>query len=176
MMGRHLVTIFDVHEIDWGIAVMPLIGLFAVTFAWKHIRNERQKCGSNGPNAGERIKARFALAFFIVWTGLSGFAAVQRNIILPYRLSTGQFELSEGPTTAFVIEPWKGYGSEIFTVGRTRFYRFDYDVRSKDNAIFRNGCMAEGRWARVSHIGQTILKIEVEADQANPLAKCRGTG
>lgn len=174
-MVRNLVTIVDVHDIEWGLAAMPLIGLFLVTFAWKHIRNERQASVTSRPNAGDRIKARIALAFFVVWTSLLGFAAMQRNIILPRRLDTGRFEISEGPITAYVLQPWKGYGSDIFTVGQTRFNRFDYDVRSKDKTIVRKGCMAEGRWVRVSHIGQTILKIEIEADPTSTLAKCRGS-
>lgn len=173
-MELRWVTLQDVHAFPWHLAAMLGVGLCVLAVSINGLRNRGSRRPEERVDPVQQALRWIVPVFVLIWSALVGNALVRDAIILPAQLDSDRHELSEGPITRLVMLPWKGYGQAIFTVGGHRFDRFDTDATSKDGKIVRPGCMAEGQPARIAHIGSTILRIEVAADQNHALPKCRG--
>ena len=140
-----------------------LVGFAAlfVWLTWRAVRDEPPEGTINAPSKQGRILNRIHLGMaglMLLATSYAGF--LRTYAIIAYH--RGDYELRQGPIEAFVLEAWKGQGSEVFTVAGYRFDRHDSLVRSdSQNRILAPGCLHEGALVRVAHRGDLILKLEL---------------
>jgi hypothetical protein len=71
--------------------------------------------------------------------------------------------VTEGYVENFDPAPATGHKYESFTINGKKFRYSDYDISRGgfNQTQSHGGPMYEGRWVRISYVGDTILKIEV---------------
>jgi hypothetical protein len=80
-----------------------------------------------------------------------------------YRRS--QFSVVEGRVTNFRPMPYDGHQDECFSVQSQTFCDSDYVVTPGfNNSASHGGPIHEGLPVRISYVGNTIVRLEVESD------------
>jgi hypothetical protein len=109
---------------------------------------------------------RLVLGFLAVWLAVSGWNAygdtkAQRGACAA--LASGRASVVEGPVTDFSAFPLDGRGFETFRVGGV-FFRIGPGHGSGLTRVAANGGpIRSGRTLRLTHSGETILKVEEPA-------------
>lgn len=135
--------------------------------------------------AGVAVMAACALLMLVsrsmrrwpaLWVGLliAGFVAAASLIVgqswdasARRVLEGGDFKVVEGEVRNFKPMPYGGRVYESFEVSGVPFRYSDYEVSAGfNNAASHGGPIREGLRVRIAYVGNTILRLEVAADQA----------
>lgn len=150
-------TIFDITKTGIGVlwVVFPSvvwIGLFIALIRFK-----------------DRVSPRlprccvYAVSSFAVVSSVAlclNLAAEQYS--LRERFRKGEYDTVEGIVEEFDPMPKGGHKNESFKVNGVKFEYSDFDISPGfHNAASHGGPIREGLFVRVSHIGDTIVKLEV---------------
>jgi len=174
METKELVVAFDLLEAgfkQWDFVKHGFIFLFiglVMEFGPKLLPKISQMIGQLfDPNGKQKIMAKWMPKFFIGFSALwiaSVFSATYtgyNKLVEAY--DTGQFEVAEGVVADFVPMPRSGHASEKFTVGAASFSYSDFlSVPGFNNTKSHGGPLDEGVFVRVSYVGNSIIRLEVE--------------
>ena len=112
-----------------------------------------------------RSSAPFVFCFFafaILWTGAAAVSTFSEYSALSKARAANNVQVVEGLVTDFKPMPVTGHGMERFCVSGNCFEYSDYVVASGfNNTSSHGGPIHEGLQVRVSHVDNTIVKLEV---------------
>ena len=109
-----------------------------------------------------RVAPFLYLGFAVLWTVSAWHSASSHQNELRSRYVSGDFTVVEGVVENFDPMPEHGNKMESFTVKNTKFSYSDFYITPGfNNAASRGGPIREGLYVRISHIGNTIVKLEV---------------
>ena len=121
----------------------------------------RKRLPSVAALPGRRL-ALCLLGFAVVWTLVAGLSIGAGQSALRADYAAGRFEVAEGVVEDFV-PMLHGGRKESFTVDGRRFEYSDFFVTPGfNNAASRGGPIRPGLAVRVSHVGDVIVKLEVD--------------
>jgi hypothetical protein len=105
----------------------------------------------------------FFLGFALIWTVIA-FAGTYRDYhAIRKTLDRNQVNIVEGKVTNFRPMPHSGHAMESFCVEGTCFEYSDYVVTSGfNNTASHGGPIREDLQVRISYIGNTIVRLEVQ--------------
>jgi hypothetical protein len=127
----------------------------------------RNKLAQSRPKWFVNIFSFFFFGFAVFWTLTAGLSIGSKQTSLREDYVNGNFTVTEGIVRNFDPMPSSGHKMESFTVNGTRFEYSDFVVTPGfNNATSRGGPIKERLPVRISHIGNTILKLEI-ASSAN---------
>ena len=155
----HFETVFDVAQAGYKDWWVPAIGLIfvAIGAALAFFPRWASLVISAPPWAGWPLII-FALIWMLGAFTLSYFPYIwAREALL-----SGDHSVVEGPVTDFVPMPRDGKGKESFTVAGQKFEYSPYGgTPGFNNASSHGGPLNSGTYVRVTHIGNTILRLEI---------------
>jgi hypothetical protein len=100
--------------------------------------------------------------FAVFWTLSVGLSIYFEQSSLRKNYENGSFDVVEGLVQNFEPMPSGGHKRERFTVNGIKFEYSDFNVTPGfNNTASLGGPIKSGMPVRISHIGNTILKIEV---------------
>ncbi|WP_119268584.1 hypothetical protein [Taklimakanibacter deserti] len=106
--------------------------------------------------------SRAFLGFAICWTTITFASTFSEYRSIRYALATGQYETVKGKVTDFIPMPHRGHAMESFSVNHVNFSYSDFVITNGfNNTSSHGGPIREGVDVRISHIGNTIIKLEV---------------
>lgn len=173
-MRDDLIVAFDLLEVgykQWEFVRHGFIPLF-IGLAWQFGPKLLPKVSDAigqlvDPNMKQRTMARWMPKFFIgfatLWI-LVAFAGTYSGYSkLAAAYETGNFDVVEGVVVDFRPMPKGGRPHERFAVEGVTFTYSDYNVvPGFNNAKSHGGPIDDGIYVRVSYVGNSILKLEVE--------------
>lgn len=156
-------TVFDIATSGYGAWSFLFIGCTLVLVGVLLLKFHKDL--PMGRKTTERSKKIFAicfLAFAVLWTiGTTAGTYYQYRSLL-HALNTGNFQITEGRVVDFAPMPWSGHAEEKFAVNGQHFSYSDYTVTSGfNNTKSHGGPIRTGLAVRISHVGNTIIKLEI---------------
>jgi hypothetical protein len=161
----HFRTVFDASQNGYATWWFAAVGLLFVCFGALLVfapatANRLMPAGLQG-----RSRTLFGwtfLLFAVAWTLLNFEDTYQKYRDATTALRNRQYSVVEGPVTDFVPMPFTGHAMERFTVGGRRFSYSDYVLTiGFHHTASHGGPIREGRYVRVSYVGNLILRLEV---------------
>jgi len=160
-MASGYVTVYQVsgQSMDWSFVLPGLISLAfsAITIFGKLRFNWKQ------PSWPLSI---FACCFGVIWLSAATIPTMHETSAALSAFQRGDYELVEGPVTDFDPMPYEGHRPECFSVQDRRFCYSDYEISPGfHNAASHGGPIRAGLQVRIAYVGNTILRLEVPADE-----------
>lgn len=141
------------------------------------IRRKMAGLGIDAPAGTEGLRKHLdwlPVIFITVVGVLVGLSAWNSTVGAYLKLQSGSYLIADGPIEKLVEQPWKGHRSSIFTVDGVRFSYYDYDVETDDGgAVIAEGCVREGKPARIFYSDGRILRIDLGYSETEPKPLCR---
>ncbi len=107
--------------------------------------------------------AIFCLAFVVLWSGIALYHSLGEYYRLIKARRAGTFYVVEGKVMDFDPLAYKGHQNESFTVNGKHFEYSDYWITNGFNrTASHGGPIQAGLQVRISYVGNTIIKLEVE--------------
>jgi hypothetical protein len=102
------------------------------------------------------------IVFGLVWSLAVLAATLSDYIALRQAVASGQVTITEGVVTDFRPLPYSGHANESFVVGGKRFSYSDYSATAGfNNTRSHGGPIESGIYVRITHRGNTILRLEI---------------
>ena len=103
------------------------------------------------------------LAFSLLWTLSVGWGTIYTYHFLREAMLTNRVDVVSGPVRDFVPMPYHGHADERFCVQDECFQYSDFDESGGgfNNTRSHGGPIEEGLPVRVTHVGGTIVRLEV---------------
>ena len=156
-------VVFEIAKSGMGELIFILPGLLFMIVGAGLIKF-RDKLAEKRPRSFVNFFSFFFFGFAVLWTLGAGLSIGSKQSSLREDYENGNFEVVEGSVENFDPMPRSGHKMESFTVDGVRFEYSDFVVTPGfNNATSRGGPIREGLQVRISHIGNTILKLEVPA-------------
>jgi hypothetical protein len=112
-----------------------------------------------------RFVAYFMIGFACLWSGATFSTTFREYKALRSAYSRSEFSVIEGRVTDFRPMPYRGHQLECFSVQSQTFCYSDYVVTAGfNNSASHGGPIREGLPVRISYVGSTIVRLEVESD------------
>ena len=114
------------------------------------------------------------LGFSILWTIIAFVGTGHDYTKIRKALANGSADIVEGRVEDFVPMPHQGHALEHFSVCGVPFAYSDYVVTAGFNhTSSHGGPIRPGLWVRITHVGNTIGRLEVATTDPGPEAQCR---
>ena len=162
-------TVYDAAQqgYDWSLAPIVVVGMIFVASGAVLVYapdTAQRFLPSRGPLVRERpIFSRSFFGFSILYTAIALAVTLAQHWETQNLLRDPRLSVVEGPVTDFVPMPEAGHAMETFRVQGQSFSYSDFVVVSGfHNAASHGGPIHDGLNVRVTHVGDVILKIEVE--------------
>lgn len=154
-------VVFDIattgYRAGWFVAfggIFVLIGIGLVTF--------RRFLPKRTPRTFHYYFPFVFLGFALLWTTITFVTTYSEYRITLTARHNGTATVTEGVVTNFIPMPYSGHATEKFTVNGVTFSYSDYGVTAGfNNTKSHGGPIDEGKRVRVTHLGNTILVLEV---------------
>ncbi len=155
------VTVFDLAEAGYRQWPFAAFGLLFVGVGILLVRHRRQ-LPTSGPTWFRSTFPFLFLGFAVLWTTIGFVGTYGQYHVLRRALREGRVAIVEGPVENFVPMPYAGHAMESFTVGGVRFSYSDYVVTAGfNNTSSHGGPIHAGRFVRIAHVGDDIVRVEV---------------
>jgi LPXTG-motif cell wall-anchored protein len=147
-------TVFDLAETGFKSWWFPAVGLIFIAIGILVILGRYKHSG------GKRFPL-FFLGFAIIWTSVSGAWTYSEYLALR-SAKDGSAQVVEGRISDFVPMPKSGHAMERFCVSGKCFEYSDFVITSGfNNTSSHGGPVREGLLARVTYVGDDIVKLEI---------------
>ncbi len=154
---------FEITKSGIGELTFVLPGLIFMIIGAGQIKF-RHQLAQNGPKGCINFYSFFFFGFATLWTLTASLTIGSKQSSLREDYAKGNFNVVEGRVTNFDPMPKSGQKMESFTVNGIRFEYSDFVVSPGfKNATSLGGPIKEGLPVRISYIGNTILKLEVQS-------------
>jgi hypothetical protein len=161
----HFETVFDVAQAGYRHWWFPAIGLIFVAIGTLFVFFPRAMTMIFSFGFSRQPRRAFAwtsLGFSLVWTVAAFALTLGDYIVARNALISGQAGVIEGVVTDFRPMPYEGHADESFTVSGKRFSYSDYSVTAGfNNTRSHGGPIDNGVYVRITHRGNTILRLEI---------------
>jgi hypothetical protein len=159
-------TVFDLRQAGYGSGITVPFGLAFAVAAFV-IRGLPVSPKQKNPQRARRLKNVLAVCM-VVWASVIVLAPWLEYRDARSALEQGRYTVVEGRVDNFVPMPWSGHAQETFSVAGSHFAYSDYELSAGFNhTSSHGGPIRAGRWVRISHIGNTILKIDMLQSEGN---------
>jgi hypothetical protein len=112
-----------------------------------------------------RFVGYYMIGLACLWSGVTFSTTFREYTVLRSAYRRSQFSVIEGRVTNFRPMPYQGHQDECFSVQSHRFCYSDYAVMAGfNNSASHGGPIREGLPVRISYVGSTIIRLEVEGD------------
>jgi hypothetical protein len=158
--------IFEISKSGLGISAFALPGFLFIAIGIVMYKFPKVLARGWSEKWAKRF-ASFWLVFSIFWTATALLSTGSKQASVREAYSSGNYKVIEGVVKNFDPMPASGHKMESFTVNGVKFEYSDSVVTPGfNNATSKGGPIHEGLPVKISHIGNTILKLEV-AKNAN---------
>jgi len=162
-------VVFDVSTAGYKAWNFALVGL-VFTLVGAGVVASRHRLGgwwASHPTAS-KVFAFFFLGFAVLWTSVSFVTTYNEYRTLLNAERTNALHVVEGVVSNFEPMPATGHGMERFCVAAECFTYSDFVVTAGFNhTTSHGGPISKGLAVRVSHLGNTIAKLEVATQGRN---------
>lgn len=153
-------VVFDLYQkgFAWWFPAcgLPFVVIGGV-FVWLGRR------GNKPPS--RRLFGYVIVGFACLWSGVTFISTFRDYLALRLAYRHSQFSVVEGRVTDFHPMPYEGHQDECFSVQPKTFCYSDYAVTAGfNNSASHGGPIREGLPVRISYVGKTIVRLEVESD------------
>jgi len=115
------------------------------------------------PSTYTKAIAVFIVGFATLWTCVSFIGTYGEYRRLVHAYHAGTYEVLEGVVEGFEPMPFTGHQDESFTLKGVKFRYSDYQVMAGfNNTTSHGGPIREGRRIRLWHVGNAIIRLEVD--------------
>jgi hypothetical protein len=168
--------IFDAAQDGLRNWLFPASGLLFVAigiFLWKKRRALANMFPATFPSRDASKFALLFLGFSVLWT-TGAFAVVGHDYFaLRGTLQNDNAQVVEGRVENFVPMPYAGHAKERFTVCGVPFSYSDYIITGGFNhTSSHGGPIRAGSWVRITHLGDSIARLEIAREDPGEDAKC----
>jgi hypothetical protein len=161
----HFETVFDVAQAGYRHWWFPAGGLILVAVGAFFVFLPRHTAilfPSGLQGQWRRWFGWSYLIFSVVWTVVALVSTLGGYIDARRALASGKASVVEGVVTDFRPMPRAGHAHESFVVGGQRFFYSDYSVTAGfNNTRSHGGPIDNGVYVRITHRGNTILRLEI---------------
>lgn len=159
-------TVFDAAEHGYATWWFPALGLIPMAAGALIVFKPTlvQKVMPSGLQGSARVTCGWLILIFAsLWAAINFAKTYAQYATVEGSLEGGKYSVVEGPITNFIPMPYRGHSEESFTVKGQCFSYSDYVVTlGFHNSASHGGPLREGLYARVTYIGNTILRLEIE--------------
>ena len=168
--------IFDVAEGGFRNWTFPAFGLIFVVVGIFLVKNRKilpyMFPGQMGPKDGVKLGV-FVLACSILWVAFTLRGTWRDYSDLRNALKDGNIAVAEGWVENFIPMPYTGHAQERFSVCGVPFSYSDYGVTAGfNNTSSHGGPIREGLWVRITHLGNSIARLEAVKDGVVGSTQC----
>jgi hypothetical protein len=161
----HFETVFDVAQAGYKNWWFPACGLILVAVGALLVFFPRVATIIFTFGLGRQPGRGFAWTYFIfslVWTVATFALTLGDYIAARNALISGRANVVEGVVTDFRPMPYEGHARESFVVAGKEFSYSDFGVTAGfNNTRSHGGPIDKGVYVRVTHRGNTILRLEI---------------
>jgi hypothetical protein len=141
----------------WFPAVGVIFGAIGAVLVWLGRAMNWQR--------SRRFVGYFMIGFACLWSAVTFSTTFREYTGLRSAYRRSQFSVIEGRVTNFRPMPYQGHQDECFSVQSQTFCYSDYVVTAGfNNSASHGGPIREGLPVRISYVGNTIIRLEVESD------------
>lgn len=139
---------------EWG---LPAVSALVVGLSLYRVRRAQRKSPGQ-----QHWSAALILGFAVLIPAFAFYGAVKNYRDGRAERVSGGYETIEGVVEKFVPQPWAGHDLERFDVAGVHFFYSDYKLSSGfHQSHSHGGPIAPGVHARIGHLGNTILSLEI---------------
>jgi hypothetical protein len=160
----HYSVVFDIRNVDFMTPGYQATGLIILLSAIAFFVVRRTLVGRTGVISAYVLLGIVGACTTVVWVStVRGYRAAS------IALEDGRASVVEGLVSEFDPMPVTGHASESFCIERQCFHYSDFvSSIGFNNAASHGGPIKPGMRVRVSHLGNTILKLEVAPGASQP--------